>query len=50
MERVYNGLDIANNITALYLLPIIVVLLSISLAMLCNWFADNVQLKKQIVK
>lgn len=50
MERVYDGLGIANNITALYLLPIIVVLLSIGLAILCNWFADNVQLKKQTVK
>ncbi|MBP5796681.1 MAG: acyltransferase [Bacteroidales bacterium] len=49
LRRVYKAMDVADNLTALYLMPIIVVVLSIALALFCNWFTKTVQSKKQAV-
>lgn len=49
MERVYVGIGVSENVAALYFLPIIVVVLSICLSLLCNWFTSNVHFKNQKV-
>lgn len=49
MERVYVVCGVADNLTALYILPIIVVLFTIALSSFCNWVTRSIQLKRQMI-
>ncbi len=50
ISKVYDAIGVSDNTLALYLLPILVVIMSIILALVFNWIVSKFKKKPQIVK
>ncbi|MGN0182427.1 MAG: hypothetical protein ACI4DP_08490 [Candidatus Ornithomonoglobus sp.] len=46
-EKAYSALGISENIAALYVMPVIVVVISIGLAVLCNCISADVKRRRE---